>query len=60
MADGLSILGNAQDKSLNKTFEYSMSKTKLMKNMASIGHDNCFLPSIIESLSDFMRKGSKA
>lgn len=42
MEGGLRELGNAQDQSLNKTFEYSMNDVKPMKNKASIERDNWF------------------
>lgn len=42
MENGLRELGNAQDQSLNKTFEYSMNDAKPMKNKPSIERDNWF------------------
>src|SRR5690625_234662 len=42
MESGLRALGDAQDQSLDKTFEYRMSETKPMNSKASIERDNWF------------------
>lgn len=42
MENGIRLLGNAQDQSLDKTFEYRMSEGKPLKNIASIERDKWF------------------